>query len=931
MFRRLLLLLAGFFLFVGLQAQTKKLSGKVINEKNEPISSATLKLDGRTGGIAADVEGRFSLLLEIGKTYRLVVSSAGYKTKEINDLVVSANDIDNNIEIILQQGDKSTLTDVVVTTSVKKENTTALINFQKNNASLSSGLAADFIRKTPDRNTGEVLKRVSGASVQDNKFVIVRGLADRYNSAFINGTQLPSSEPDKKAFSFDLIPAALVDNIVINKTATPDLTGEFAGGLIQVTTRDIPSKNFLQIGASLGFNLQSVFKDFYSNERSNWDWAGFDDGRRNIPAGFPGTAQEYRYLSGQPGGLDQQLELTRLWRNDVYKEVKSTVSPIQTYNAVLGTSKVLKNGAKLGTVLSLIYRNSKLLYEVERANYEQDGTIIFNYLDEQNRYATNIGAMANIAYVKGKHKLAWKTLFNQYLDDNYFIRSGYNDNRIQDISLRSSFLNQRSLLSTVLEGDHNLAKSGIKLRWNGAYSLNYKKQPDLRVSQYVRNKGTNNPFEYDQDDTRRFNSSLEDHSFSGNASLQIPYTLFDEKQSLKVGGSTLVRFRNFQSRIFRYPPADPGLFNTDLAFLPYDQIFDDANITRQGFVMEEFTNNQDKYVGISALNGGYIMSDNKLSESWRVIWGIRLEFFEQFLRSEDLSAKEIVINNETWSWLPSVNLSYSITPKHILRFAAAKTVSRPEFREIAPFAFFDYESNYGISGNPDLKITDIYNLDLRYEWYPGGGQAVTFGGFYKRFVNPIEFRLDPGSNADRRLYFYQNATDADTYGMEIEARKDIVKNLNIFANFSYLFSQVRFTEDFTGGGKEVSANRPVQGQSPYLINAGLQYGSKEYGFNASLLYNRVGERLALVGYEPTGFPDVYERPRDLIDLQISKRILKDQGEIKLTVADLLNQQIFLYENLNDAKAWNEGTDRFFSKYRPGSTITIGFTYDFNLK
>jgi hypothetical protein len=928
-------LLLFWFLLLSLftTAQSIRLSGKVINAKNEPVAGATISVEGMERPFAADVEGRFNVNLQAGKKYTIQVSSAGYSTKAVEEVEVKANS-DNNITIVLEN---KTLDEVVVRTSVRRESTSALINFQKNNSSVSSGIAADFIRRTPDKNTGEILKRVSGASIQDNKFVVVRGLGDRYNTAFLNGAQLPSSEPDKKAFSFDVIPSSVVDNIVINKTATPDLTGEFAGGLIQVTTKDVPSKSFLSVGFTLGYNTESTFNDFYSNTRSKSDWLGFDNGERKLPGGFPSSRQAYNSLANKPDGLDQRIALTKLFRDDVYREDKTTAAPIQSYNIAWGMGKKLKNNASIGAVVSLIYRKSMYTYDVQRALYQVDGDPIQSFHDEQNKYNITWGAMANFTYVKGKHKISFKNLYNQYFEDNYYNRSGPNIDRGGDVSLRSSVLNQRSFYTGIFEGNHQFGNKGIKVYWNAGYSLNDKSQPDLRTSAYFRGGiGSNNPFEWDQDDTRRFFSDLQDHSVSGNLAITLPFNLFDQKQSLKVGGSALLRFRDFKSRIFRYVEAS-GSFEDALRRQPYDQIFNKNNISREGFVMEEFTNNEDKYFAISSLNSGYVMFDNKFTENLRVIWGARLEYFEQFLHTKDRSAKRIVLNNENYKVLPSVNVSLNITEKNILRVSGSQTVSRPEFREIAPFQFFDYESTFGIRGNPDLKITNIYNFDIRYEMYPGPGEAITIGGFLKKFENPIEFRLDPGSVLTRRNYFYQNAKDANTYGFELELRKnlkflggntDLLSNFSLFANFTYIFSQVKFNDELVG--KIVSADRPVQGQSPYLINGGLQYSSRSSGWNATLLYNRVGNRLALVGYQSLGFPDVYENPRDVIDIQVSKKILNKKGEVKLTLSDLLNQSLLLYENVDDSRIYKKGTDRVFSSFKPGSVVTVGFTYDFDL-
>ena len=923
--------LLSFLLFsLFLSAQNVQLNGKVVNAKNEAISGATISISGVSKSLAADVEGRFAVSLTPGTKYSILISSVGYATKSIDDVEVIPNE-ENTVTVVLEE--QSALSEVVVRTSVRRESTNALINFQKNNTSLSSGIAADFIRRTPDKNTGEILKRVSGTSIQDNKFVVVRGLGDRYNTAFLNGAQLPSSEPDKKSFSFDVIPSGVVDNIIVNKTATPDLTGEFAGGLVQVTTKDVPTKNFLSVGVTLGYNTVSTGKDFYNNERSASDWTTFSNNKRKLPAGFPSSRQAFTGNSTAPTTLEQRIAYSRLFRDDVYAQVQSTAAPVQTYSLAWGTGKRFKNDGSFGSVISVLYRKSMLKADVERSLFDVNGVAQQQYNDEQNKYSANLGAMANFSYVKGKHKISFKNLFNKYYEDNYYFRSGPNPDRGGFVNMWSSVLNQRTFYTGILEGNHQLGT--VKAYWNAGYSYNGKSQPDLRTSAYLK-ADAGNDFLWDQDDSRRFFSNLVDHGFSGAASLSIPFNLFDQKQSLKIGGSSLLRFRDFKSRIFRYIESSAADFDHNYNSLPFDRIFATSNIAKDGFVLEEFTNNDDKYFGISALNAGYVMLDNKINDRMRVIWGARVEFFEQFLNTKDRSAKRVIVNTEDWKVLPSINISFDVSDKNILRLSASQTVSRPEFREIAPFQFFDYESNYGVRGETGLKSTDIYNLDARFEIYPGRGEAITFGGFYKRFVNPIEFRLSPESVLTRRNYSYNNAKDADTYGLEVEARKnlgfiggsDILSDFSLFANLTYIFSQVRFNDDFAG--KVVSADRPVQGQSPYLINGGLQYSSSSSGWNASVLYNRIGNRLALVGYNSLSFPDIYENPRDVLDIQIAKRILGKKGEIKLTLSDLLNQSFLYYENVDDSRSYDKSKDRVFSSYKPGSTISVGFTYDFDL-
>lgn len=925
---RLYAMMAALALSVESYAQTVLVQGKVINLRNEPVAGATIKVEETNKQFSANVEGMFRVSLEKGKKYSLLVSSTGYNSKLVSD--IDANSLNEDLVIVLEPKVVSGEA-IVIRSTRRQESTVALISFQKNNTSLSNGLAADFIKRTPDKNTGEVLKRVSGASIQDNRFVIVRGLSDRYNSAMLNGALLPSTEPDKKAFSFDMLPAAMIDNIIINKTATPEYTGEFSGGLVQVNTRDIPTKRVFSVGIGFGYNNQSTLRDFTSNARNRFDWLGFDDGSRNLPDSFPKTAQEYRTLGKNAAGLNKQIELTKLFSGDAYVEEVRTAEPIKNYVITYANTHSFKNGGQLGTLLSVNYRNARLMYNVGRAFYEADGKNVFEYNDQQNHYQVTNGAVLNLSYVQKRSKISFKNIFNQFYEDNYYSRTGYNTNRLNDIRFYSSFLNQRTLFSTQLEGEHQLTKTGIKFKWNGNGGYNWKKQPDLRSALYARRIGTNEAYEIDPDDTRRFYSDLKDFSVGTTGQFIVPMSWGGkDKQTLKFGGSNLTRVRDFRSRIFRYNITNFNSFIASNANKDLIAAFRPTNMGVSGYILEDFTNNQDRYFGASVLNAAYMMLDNKFSDL-RLVWGLRAENFQQLLTSKIQTGERSVLLTKKWDFLPSVNLMYSLNSKQNFRLSASRTVARPEFRELAPFAFFDYETNYGVKGDTSLRRSAVLNYDARYEWYPKSNESITIGAFYKDFTDPIEFRLDPASNADSRRYFYQNATSARTYGLEIEVRKGMeflspsLKNLFFFGNYTLTSSEVRFN-DLNAGDKEITAARPLQGQSPYLINAGFQWTSEK--FNASLLYNRVGERLALVGN--TEFPNVYERPRNQLDFQISKKILSNNGELKLNIADMINNPFYFYENIDQSFAFKKGVDRMFSNYKPGTTVTLTFTYDFDL-
>jgi hypothetical protein len=721
----------------------------------------------------------------------------------------------------------------------------------------------------------------------------------------------------------------MVDNIIINKTATPDLPGEFAGGLVQIKTKDVPTQNLLSVGVSVGYNTQSTFKDFTSNRRNNLDWLGFDNGTRSLPPSVPST-EKYRALPDA-----EKIRLTRDFAADVYQEQTVKAAPITTLNLTwTNVSRSKKNGGTFGSIVSLYHRKGMIVYDdVERGRFEEVRTPIFTGTETQNRYNVTAGGLINLSYVRGGHKISFKNLFNQSFEDVYYTRNLVNTGRLQNVNLRSSFLNQRSLYSGQLEGEHAITKSGIRFTWNGNVAYNYKKQPDFRTAQFVQAlSDPSSHFELDDDDTRRFFSSLQDYTVGGNASLVVPFNLGGEKQTFKAGGSTLLRFRDFGARVFRYRPAST---TTDIT-VPYNKAFLAENINSNGLYLDEQTQNTDKYFAISALNAGYAMFDNKIGRNLRVIWGARAEFFEQFLRSRDLSLKQIVVNTEKWDILPSLNLTYSLGSRHQVRLAASKTVARPEFREIAPFQFFDYEQIWGIRGETDLKRTSILNGDLRYEYYPRSGEMISVGALVKKFDDPIELRMDGGSNSDRWLFGFANADKATLIGAEFEIRKGLdfigagLKNFTFIGNATILDSKVTLTTT-QASGKEAEQDRPLYGQSPYLINGGFQYTTAQW--NASALYNRIGPRLYLVG-DPNGagFFDIYEKSRNLLDLQAARKVLAGKGEIKLTVSDLFNNQFAFYDNPSGKAGYNFAQgDRINYAYRPGTTVTVGFTYDFTFK
>jgi TonB-dependent receptor len=336
----------------------------------------------------------------------------------------------------------------------------------------------------------------------------------------------------------------------------------------------------------------------------------------------------------------------------------------------------------------------------------------------------------------------------------------------------------------------------------------------------------------------------------------------------------------------------------------------------EGFVLDEITNKSDQYDASAALAAGFVLFDNKW-ERFRLSWGARMEHFDQQLHSVDYSNLPVNPRLTTTEILPSANLKYELNEKTNLRFSASKTVTRPEFRELAPFSYYDFYLQSSVTGNPTLKTGKIFNADLRYEIYPGQNQLFSFSLFYKNFKDPIENVLSGTGSSKARTF--SNVPSAQNYGLEMELRKNFgfisegFENVVFFTNAALIRSKVDLSKISTE-----DPNRPLQGQSPYILNAGLQWNNAFYGLNAAVSYNIIGDRLQEVG--AVGYNDIYEQHRNLSDCSISKK-LGTRGEIKFTWSDILKQPFNLYQDNNFDHKFNN-TDNLIQKITPGSTISL---------
>jgi outer membrane receptor protein involved in Fe transport len=915
--KRILLFIICFVAAISVQAQRAKLTGKVTNVKNDVLVGVTLTLKSDKSQVSkTDIEGRFSFNIDINKAYTLDLSYVGYKAKSIDVTGATTANEEIVLDVLLDEAGKK-LTDVVVSatrSSNKGSTDNALIAFQKNTNTVASVISAESIKRSPDRNTAEILKRTPGASIQEGKYIIVRGLADRYNQAMLNGILLTSTEPDRKTFSFDLFPSQIIDNIIINKAFVPELPGEWAGGLIQVNTKDIPNKNFFNIQIGTSYNTITTGKEFFKDKGGKTDWLGIDDGTRSMPSGY--TTKSIFDTSSYASKIELGKKMSNNW-SPLLTTAKPNVS-LQMNGGFAGTLW----GKKIGGILGINYANA-YRFQDNTNNQNQlsnDGFSSFVTLNDK-KYINdiNMGAIAGLSiFLNPLNKISYKAIVNVKTANTFNQRTGTIFDRQELVKGGEFVFGQNVFFTNQLNGEHSLSQK-LKFNWFGAFNILDSYSPDQRRILYNKTINGSDPFTLSISNTlsqqsgSRIFQSLSDYIYTAGGDL----TLKVKQQTIKAGYMMQIKDRMFDAQLFAiYLPKD----NAELRQLDASSVFVPQNFgngTDNKFAFNSIQNRNFRYMANTILNAGFIQFDNKLSDGLRIVWGLRVENFDQLLGSVKKWDDRHTYSKVT-DFLPGVNATIKLGQKSNLRLTGSQTVIRPELRELAKLTIYDFELNAAVSGEPNLKRTKITNTDLRYELYPSAGEMFTVGLFYKNFSNPIESIYFEGSGG-ANLFSYQNVSKATAFGFEIEGRKKLSTRFTLQANGSYIDSKI--------DDAALKVSRSLQGQSPYLINAGLLYDVVEKGFNMTALFNQVGKRIYLVGDAfGVGSPDVFENPRALIDFQISKKFAENKAEIKITISDILNQRQIFYQNNNNNTDYDKSNDavRFSRKF--GTTFGVTLNY-----
>jgi TonB-dependent receptor len=936
-------------------AQTGTIAGVVVDaELGETLIGANVIIQGTTTGSTTDLDGRYEFQAPVG-THTLVFSYIGFNRTVVQGVEVKEGQT-TMIDISLTP-EAVEVGEVVVEATALAGSDTALLRDRQKAAAVSDAISAETISRAGASDAAAAMEKVTGASVVGGKYVYVRGLGERYSSTQLNGVELPSSDPDKKAVQFDLFPSNLLDNIVTIKTFTPDKPGNFSGGLVDIGTKSFPEQFSLQFSVSSAFNTQTEFGGtFLTYDGSNTDWLGIDDGTRDLPAVLQSptldipTQQEASITARFEGNNEMALKLDRL-----SKAFNSTMAPTtgsapinQSYALSLGNRQALF-GNQLGYVLSATYSRNASSYEDGITNrYSFAGTgatglspdVLFD--DRRGTSEATLGGIANVTYRLGLHnKIGVNTLYLRSGESSARLQVGQWPKEFGNGDSTSLFINrtlqytERELYSVQLRGEHVLAPLfGSTLEWTVATANTKQDEPDVRffasTQRQIGDNVVTTANSTNFSNPQRLFRNLDEGTDNVAADLTIPFKQWSSlAASLKLGGSFQQTERDFTERAFTIVPNQD--FDGDDAsyFAPENMGIVDVDTLSNGNLRYTFGNvvrNASKlrnnYTGSRDIVAGYLMAEVPLTGSFKAIAGVRLETTQLEVVSQD--PNQPLGDLDEMDWLPSLNLVYQVGEKMNIRAAGTRTLARPTFREIAPFESFEFVLGNFFIGNPELERTLITNGDLRWEWFHRPGEILAVSLFYKRLENPIERTVIGGTNGQIK---YQNVEEATVVGAEFEIRSGFdflssaLRHFSTGLNLSLVHSNINIPESELairrGINPDAEDTRELQGQSPYLLNADLSYENFEQGTTASLYFNVFGERLSQVSLG--GTPDVFERPSPQLDLIFSQRFFSNV-RVKFSAKNVLGQP---YQ-----EAYNfQGEDFIYQEYNPGRTFSLGVSYN----
>lgn len=888
-------------------AKTGTVSGTVKDaQSGETLIGAFVEVKGGDAKAISAMDGTFVLEgVPVGNV-SLKVSYLGYL-----DAVLEGVKSPSEGVVIEMTVDGEMLSATTVTAEQRRDTQASLMRITRETPLIISNVSAQEIGRTQDSNAGEVIRRVPGISLIDDKFVMVRGLSQRYNNVWINGGAAPSSEADSRAFSFDLIPSSQIDNLTIVKVLSAEYPADYSGGFILIQTRDVPERNSFNISAGGNFNDRS-FNDFISYDGKLGALPG------GIGASLPGFGGKTVDLKA--GGLDNDWSVRKI---NPISDRKLSASLSKRWDIAghrLGLSAAANWSQEFRT-LDPMQNNLFGVYDHQnnRSNY------LRHSVDSQYNDNSRLGAMLNMTWIipSGAAKFQFKNIFNRIDNHRYTFRDGISAQANEEKSAEY-FYRSRTTYNGQLTGTHYIADN--TLDWCAGFSYADRIVPDRR--RYLVNDALESgvfALTTGNDVSREWTDLREDISTLSLNDKQ-KFHIGEREGYVKAGLYGEYRARRYNTRMFIYNwnvydntlPAGfqkmdvPGLLSNP-EYFAQDRLH----------LLEE-QRMRNNYRGRNWLGSAYVNASIPIGRL-EILGGLRYEYNDMELisntRNNELS--ESGRHYRTGGLFPSATATFRIDDRQNLRLSYGRSVNRPEFREVSSSVYYDFDLASDVQGNTDLRNCYIDNLDLRYELYPSSGETISIAAFYKHFDSPIEWTYTVSGGTDL-VYSYKNALSADNIGLEMDLRKNLafigLDNFSVSFNGALIHSKVHFEE----GSRE--EDRPMQGQSPYLVNGGIFYNSSRLGLDIALLYNRIGKRIigvgrtegSIGGEDQARVPDSYEMPRNSLDLTFSKKF-GEHFDLKLYFRNLLGEGITY-------KQFEGEIGQITRAYNPGRNIGLQFTY-----
>lgn len=900
---------AAALLVLGLPAaalgqSTGTIYGTVVDrETGETLIGVNVRVEGTTTGTVTDLDGAYAISGLAAGTYRLAFSYIGYHNQTVTGVAVTAG---GRTKVDLELGTSDVAAEeLVVEVRALRDTDASLLADRQRALAVSDALSAEAISRAGSSNVADAMQRVTGASVEEGKYVVIRGLGDRYTTTQLNGVELPSADPNRRAFPMDLIPASLLDNVVTTKTFTPDQPGNFTGGAVDVTTKDYPDGRLLALSVSGAFNgLATGANGFLT-------YAGRSS---SVPSALQTGAIPSINQARANAEAAQALDAASHAFVPVMTPSTQTARPDGSASLALGNRFDLGGGRQLGVLGSLSYGYNNRYYAggVER-RWVLGGPVateerLLNRQDLADRRGTTeetFGAYATATFRASRnHELGLRLVGTTSTEASArYLQGSLLEGLAEDqvFQARSLGYSDRRLRSAQLHGEHAFGKTGaVRLDWKASLARTAQDEPDLRFfSNDYRVTGADTSFAIDRalydEPTRFFRTATED-ARTAELNLAVPVRVGRVRGTVKTGAFAQTTDRRFREQRYSYAFASAQvgcpLFRYEgdaAAFYSASNlgIVGQTSTGRPCFgnVVEDRTDRRNAYDGSGSVSAVFAMADARVLPRLRLVGGVRYE--TTVLRVASLDTKLAPGAIDTGDWLPALGLVYEAFRNANLRLSYGRTLARPTFREFGPFASFDFIGDFVYEGNPNLERTLIDNVDGRFEWFPRPGDLYAASVFAKRLDRPIEFVFDVAT----RRFTNRNVPQGRVFGAELEFRRGFAlgrgRTLQPGLNVSLIRSEVDVdsTEAAAIGALDPdgSTSRPLFGQSPFLVNAELTYTDARR--SASVFYNVFGERLASVVYGAT--PDVYEQPRHSLDVAFSQALPRGL-RLKLAAKNLLD-------------------------------------------